>query len=86
MTGDRPGIPMPGGPGVSPEMPGGPGVSPEMPGGPGVSPEMAVEPLGFYHPLAAGAAEPGPVQPAGGPPFLEEEPALWPDVSGQAGN
>ena len=40
-----------------------------------------VEPLGFFHPLAAGAAEPGAVQPAGGPPFLEEEPAAWPEVA-----
>jgi hypothetical protein len=39
------------------------------------------EPLAFCHPLGAGNAAPGPVQPAGGPPFLEEEPALWPEVA-----
>lgn len=40
------------------------------------------EPLAFFHALAAGEAEPGPVQPAGDgtPPLLEEEPALWPEV------
>ena len=54
------------------------------------------EPLAFCHPLAAGAAAPGPVQPAGGPPFLpggpgvspemEEEPALWPEVADEIGH
>ena len=47
---------------------------------------LEAEPLGFCHPLGAGAAVPGPVQPAGGPPFLEEEPALWPEVADEIGH
>lgn len=41
---------------------------------PGIS--LEVEPITFFHALLAGAAE--PVTGAGGPPLLEEEPALWP--------
>lgn len=36
------------------------------------------EPLGAFHPLPAGTAVPGQVQPAPGILGLEEEPALWP--------
>jgi hypothetical protein len=46
---------------------------------PGIPSE--VEPVTSFHPLTAGAAVPGPVQPMPGPgPRLEEEPALWPDL------
>jgi hypothetical protein len=39
------------------------------------------EPIISFHPLAAGAAVPGEVQPVPGPGLLlEEEPALWPDA------
>ena len=39
------------------------------------------EPVTSFHPLTAGAAVLGPVQPVPGPgPLLEEEPALWPDL------
>lgn len=40
---------------------------------------LETEPVVFFHPLGAGAAVPGPVQPAGGPPLLEEEPTVWPE-------
>ena len=39
------------------------------------------EPVSSFHPLTAGAAVPGEVQPVPGPGLLlEEEPALWPDL------
>jgi hypothetical protein len=39
------------------------------------------EPFTFFHPLLAGLAVPGTVQPVGGRPLLEEEPATWPELS-----
>jgi hypothetical protein len=45
---------------------------------PGIS--LATEPFGFLHAATAGDAAPGPVQPPGAPPALEEEPAQWPEV------
>lgn len=56
---------------------------PALPAGPGDRPGIPLEeePLEAFRPLTAGAGEPRPVVPtAGGPPELEEEPALWPDV------
>jgi hypothetical protein len=41
---------------------------------------LETEPFVCFHPLSAGDARPGEIQPAAGPPLLEEEPAVWPDV------
>jgi hypothetical protein len=45
---------------------------------------LETEPLVCFQPLFAGNARPGSVQPVAGPPLLEEEPAVWPDMSPQA--
>lgn len=64
---------------MTPPRPAGP---PAAPGGDGTALTLETEPLGFFHPLAAGAAAPGEVQPAAGLPLLEEEPATWPEPTG----
>jgi len=43
---------------------------------------LETEPLVFFHPTLAGLAPPGKVQPAPGPLPLEEEPAIWAEVTG----
>ena len=50
-----------------------------------VAPDTALsletEPLVFFHPTLAGLAPLGKVQPLPGPLPLEEEPAIWPQVT-----
>jgi hypothetical protein len=41
---------------------------------------LETEPLVFFHPTLVGLAVPGKVQPVGGQPLLEEEPATWPQL------
>jgi hypothetical protein len=43
----------------------------------GTSIALQTEPLVFFHPLLAGKAVPGTVQPVSALPLLEEEPAVW---------
>jgi len=38
---------------------------------------LETEPLVFFHPLLAGSARPGGVQPVRAGLLLEEEPAMW---------
>ena len=42
---------------------------------------LETEPLVFFHPLLAGSAAPGGVQPLRGHLSLEEEPATWPQFT-----
>jgi hypothetical protein len=42
---------------------------------------LEAEPFLFFHAPVAGGAVPGLVQPAPGLPLLEEEPAIWPELS-----
>jgi len=45
---------------------------------------LETEPFVFFHPLLAGAALPGAVQPvADGVPLLEEEPGTWPQATAE---
>jgi hypothetical protein len=41
---------------------------------------LETEPFVFFHPLVAGQAAPGQVQPVPGIPLLEEEPSAWPEL------
>ena len=42
---------------------------------------LETEPLVFFHPTLAGLAPPGNIQPLPGPLPMEEEPAIWPQVT-----
>lgn len=42
---------------------------------------LETEPVPFFHPLLAGRASPGSVQPVPGALLLEEEPATWPQFA-----
>ncbi len=68
---------------MSPQTPAQP-ASPGSSSGPGDRPgiPLETEPFVFFHPLVAGHATPGPVQPAPGLPLLEEEPSAWPELPG----
>jgi hypothetical protein len=54
-------------------------VNADAPSGSG-APQLPLEtePVPFFHPLSAGRATPGSVQPVPGAILLEEEPATWP--------
>jgi hypothetical protein len=42
---------------------------------------LETEPLVYFHPTLAGLAPPGTIQPVEGTLLLEEEPAIWPQVT-----
>lgn len=62
-------------------------MSAQAAGRPGDGPGIPLEgePVSFFRPLLAGEARPGAVQPAPGPPLLEEEPALWIQMAAEGG-